>query len=221
MLKRYLCSSIGKKQIIAVSGLVMVLFLIAHLMGNLLIFKGAEALNEYSQMLHDLGGVLWFARIGLIAGFVAHFTFIALLVIQNKKARGVNYAVPVRGDKRSLSTKTMRLSGLIIFIYIFKHLFDYTFTEPSMQNAIINGEYLGLYGMLYNSFLNPIHSIFYIVAMLAIGFHLTHAIQSVFQTFGLHHKNYTPCVNRVSLGLGLLIAVGFSSIPIYVMVTGV
>jgi succinate dehydrogenase / fumarate reductase, cytochrome b subunit len=220
MIKRYLGSSIGKKQIIAVSGLIMVSFLIAHLIGNLLIFKGADALNEYSQMLHNLGSLLWVARIGLIGAFVTHFLFIALLVIQNRKARGVDYAVPIHGSKRSLSTKTMRFSGLVIFVYIFWHLYDYTFTVASPQNAILNGEYQGLYGLLYNSFLNPVRSVFYIVSMFAIGLHLTHAIQSVFQTFGLNHPNYTPCIKRTSLALGLLIAFGFSSIPIYVMVCG-
>ena len=172
-------------------------------------------------MLHDLGGVLWLARIGLIVSFVAHFLFISLLVIQNRKARGVDYSIPVRGSKRSLSTQSMRVSGVIIFVYIFWHLYDYTFTAATPQNALINGDYLGLYGLLYNSFLNPFRSLFYIVAMVAIGMHLTHAIQSVFQTFGLYHPHYTPFIKRTSVIFGVLIALGFSSIPIYVMVNGI
>lgn len=220
MLKKYIASSIGKKQIVAVSGLAMVLFLIIHLLGNFLIFKGPEALNAYSQMLRDLGGLLWVARGGLIASFVAHFLFILLIVIQNKKARSVDYALPIRGSKRSFFTKTMRFSGLVIFIYIAWHLYDYTFTHASLDNAVVKGEYLGLYGLVFNSFLNPFRALFYVIAMCAVGMHLTHAVQSIFQTFGFSHRYYTPIIQRISIGLGAFVAVGFSSIPIYVFFVG-
>ena len=113
MLKAYINSSIGKKQIVAVSGVAMVLFLIAHLSGNLLMFKGPEALNDYSKFLHDLGALLWVARIGLLGAFLLHFIFIIRLVLENRSARKNRYDVAIHDDTRAISTKTMRtLRGL-------------------------------------------------------------------------------------------------------------
>jgi succinate dehydrogenase / fumarate reductase cytochrome b subunit len=210
MLKEYLSSSIGKKQIIAITGLMMAMFLITHLSGNLLMFKGPQALNSYSQMLHDLGGILWVARIGLLGAFVAHFSFTIALVIQNRKARGQSYSTSVNKKTRSFTARLMPFSGGILFAYIVIHLLDFTFT--------VNGEFLGLYGLVYNEFMNPFDSLFYIVAMMSVGFHLTHGIQSVMQTYGFNHPVYTPLIKKISVVLGSVIAVGFSSIPVYVLI---
>lgn len=216
-MKRYFTSSIGKKQIVALTGIAMVLFLIAHLAGNFLIFKGPEALNAYSKTLHDLGGLLWVARIGLLVAFVLHFTFTIMLVVQNRRARGVSYDRPLHSKTRSVSTRVMPLSGIIVFAYIIKHLIDFTFTHATEANAIVNGQHLGLYGLVYNSFLNPVNSFFYIIAMLAIGFHLNHGIQSFVQSLGGHHTVYTPLVKKTGVFLSVVIALGFSSIPLYVL----
>ena len=94
-------------------------------------------------------------------------------------------------------------------------MIDYTFTASTPSNAIVNGQFLGLYGLVYNSFLNPFRVVFYILAMLSIGFHLNHGIQSVSQTFG---KTPSACLKKIGVGLGSLIAIGFSAIPIYVLV---
>ena len=218
MLKAYLSSSIGKKQIIAITGLMMAMFLITHLSGNLLMFKGPQALNSYSQMLHDLGGVLWVARIGLLGAFVAHFSFTIALVIQNRKARGQSYSTSVNKKTRSFTARLMPFSGGILFAYIVIHLLDFTFTDVTAVNAMVNGEFLGLYGLVYNEFMNPFDSLFYIAAMMSVGFHLTHGIQSVMQTYGFNHPVYTPLIKKISVVLGSVIAVGFSSIPVYVLI---
>jgi len=218
MLKAYLSSSIGKKQIVAITGLMMAMFLITHLSGNLLMFKGPQALNSYSQMLHDLGGILWVARIGLLGAFVAHFSFTIALVIQNRKARGQSYSTSVNKKTRSFTARLMPFSGGILFAYIVIHLLDFTFTDVTVVNAMVNGEFLGLYGLVYNEFMNPFDSLFYIVAMMSVGFHLTHGIQSVMQTYGFNHPVYTPLIKKISVVLGSVIAVGFSSIPVYVLI---
>lgn len=217
MLKEYLSSSIGKKQIVAVTGLMMVGFLIAHLSGNFLIFKGPDAINNYAKMLHDLGGLLWVARIGLIIAFVAHFSFTIALVIQNRRARGVSYSTEINKRTRSLSTKLMPYSGLLLLTYVIVHLLDFTFTSANSNNSVVNGEFLGLYGLIFNHFSKPFASLFYIVSMGAVGFHLTHGIQSVMQTYGFYHPFYTPLIKKGSIILGCLIAIGFSSIPIYIL----
>lgn len=213
----YLRSSIGKKQLVAVSGLAMVLFLIAHLLGNLLVFLGPEAINSYAKKLHDLGPLLWVARLGLIATFIVHFGLVINLVIQNKKARMTGYSTALHKNTRSLFTKTMRVSGLLIFIYIGVHLYDFTFTPHTPDISTINGVYYGLYGHLYNYFLNPIRSLFYILVMFSIGFHLVHGVQSVLHTFGFYHEVYTPLIKKMSWVVASFLAIGFSLIPVYVI----
>lgn len=215
----YINSKIGQKQLIAISGLGLVLFLIAHVLGNFNMFLGPEAMNGYAYKLKSLGGgsVLWIARIGLLAMFIIHFGLVFRLVLGNIKARGSSYSKPLHKKTRSLFTKLMRLSGVIIFLYIILHLIDYTFTPHTDLNSTIDGHYLGLYGHVYNSFLNPIRAIWYILAMISISMHLIHGVQSVVQTFGFYHKVYTPLINKASWAVAVFIAIGFSSVPIYVL----
>ncbi len=216
-MKKIFLSLVTIKQLVALSGLAMVGFLVAHLLGNLLIFSGPVALNSYAYKLHSLGPVLWVMRLGLLAMFLMHFILVIYLVIVNKKARKNNYAVSIHKKTRSLFTQTMRYSGLLIFVYIFVHLFDFTFTPHTAENSVIDGVYYGLYGHVYNDFINPIRSVFYIVTMFAIGFHLIHGVQSVLQTFGFYHPVYTPIIKKISWAVAALVALGFSSIPIYVL----
>lgn len=201
---------------VAVTGLMMVLFLIAHLSGNMLIYKGPEAFNHYAEFLESLGGLLWFLRIGMLTAVVLHFSFTISLVIQNRRARPVSYAKPLHPETRSLSTKLMPISGLILLAYIVSHLLDYSLGVLAV-NPFVGELDLGLYGRVVNSFSNPIRVIWYEIAMLSVGFHLTHAVQSVFQTFGFNHAGYTPIIKKLSIALGILIAVGFALIPLYIL----
>ncbi len=216
MLKQYFSSSIGKKQMVAITGLMMVLFLIGHLSGNMLLYKGPDAYNGYAEFLKSLGGILWFMRIGMITAVVLHFYFTISLVIQNRRARGSAYAAPLHKETRSLSTKLMPVSGLILLAYIITHLLDYTFVV-SLDNTFLYGQDFGLYGLVVNSFMNPVRVVWYLIAMLSVGFHLTHAVQSIFQTFGFNHAVYTPVIKKASVCLGILIALGFAAIPLYVV----
>lgn len=210
-------SSIGKKQVVAITGLFLILFLIFHLSGNFLIYKGPDAFNAYAEFLENLGAIKWMARLGLIALFLIHIVFTAMVVIDNRKARPQAYEVVKPVMKRSWATRLMPYTGSVILLYLIFHLLDYTLADHSGQNSIVNGQAMELYGLVYNSFQNPIRVAFYVIGMTAVGFHLTHAIQSVMQTFGFYHVRYTPIIKRVSLVLGIAIAVGFASIPFYMM----
>ncbi len=216
MLKKYLSSSIGKKQVVAVTGLMLILFLIAHLAGNLLIYRGPEAINIYSHTLHSFGPLLRVLELGLTAVFAIHIIFTAMVVIENKKARPIAYAGTPAESKRSLATRIMPYSGTIILFYIIKHLFDFTFVDTTGAEGFINGQNMGLYGVIVNEFSNLYDVSIYVIAMIAVGFHLVHAIQSVCQTFGWNHPVYTPIVKKISLVLGIIIAVSFAAIPLYV-----
>ena len=137
MISRILKSSIGRKQLVAVSGLALVGFLLAHLSGNFLIFKGPEALNDYSDFLHSLGGLLWVARIGLLGAFFLHFGLVIQLIIENRRARGGQYATAIGASTRNFATKTMRYSGMLIFIYIFSVLLAVLFLLCSSCCALL------------------------------------------------------------------------------------
>jgi succinate dehydrogenase / fumarate reductase cytochrome b subunit len=183
-------------------------------------FKGPVAFNNYAKTLKSLGPILWMARAGLLVTFVAHMFFTVQLIRENIAARKKAYKVQGFKTKRPLSTRSMAITGPIIALYLVFHLLDFTLNTHSGPAAMINGVDLGLYGLVVNSFLDPIRSLFYIVAMAAIGLHLTHAVQSLVQTLGFYSEKAKPMLNAISVGLGLLIAVGFSSIPVYIFLGG-
>lgn len=213
MLKSIL--SIRKKQIVAVTGVALFGFLLAHLSGNFLIFKGPEAFNGYAQFLHDLGPILWAMRIGLIAAFVLHMFFTVLVVKENRQARAQRYAVNKdQGENKTLLVRLMPYTGITIFAYLIFHLLDFTFAE---KTGVINGVDYGLYGLVVNTLSNPIHGGLYIVAMLAIGVHLAHALQSVVQTFGFSNQCIRPKLVQASLIGGFGIALAYCAIPIYLI----
>ena len=212
-------SSIAKKQIVAVSGLILISFIIIHLIGNLFIFWGPAALNGYSEKLHKMPELLLFLRLGLIAAFATHIIMTISLVIDNYRSCGGlrRYEVENSKSKRSLSSRLMALSGLYIFVFLIAHLLDFTFIDVHGPKSIINGQSLGIYGVVVNAFLDPVHSLLYILAVSFIGLHLHHGVQSVLQSFGFNHPKWTPLIKKTGAYLGLFIAVGFSSIPVYVL----
>ena len=209
-------STIQKKQIVGITGLAMVGFVLAHLSGNFLIYKGAEAYNAYAQFLHDLGPLLWVARIGLLAAFVLHMGFTINLVIANKKARKDRYYKYQNHRKESsLATQLMPLTGTIILLYIIFHLLDFSLAE---KVGVIEGIDYGLFGLVVNTLGDPIHAILYIIAMASVGLHMYHAFQSVFQTFGIMTHASQQKIGLVSKAFGVAIAVLYSSIPVYILI---
>jgi succinate dehydrogenase / fumarate reductase cytochrome b subunit len=220
MMTQVLKSSIAKKQIVAVTGLMLILFLIGHLAGNLYMYAGPEAFNAYAKKLASLRPGLLVVEIGLLAVFIIHLSVTALLVLENIKARGeIRYQVQKSRGNRSLATRLMPFTGTIILLFVGWHLLDFTFCDHHGPRSVLSdGKSYGLYGVVYNAFLDPIHSGLYILAMICIGFHLSHGVQSFLQTMGFHHPCYTPIVKKISTGTGILIALGYSSIPIYIMI---
>lgn len=213
------CTSIGKKQVVAVTGLLLIGFLIGHLAGNLFIYGGAEAFNGYAHKLEKLRPALYLVEAVLLVIFVIHLTLTALLVYDNVQARPERYAMKESQGPRSLATQLMSPTGAIIVAFVIWHLLDFTFSDHhGLRGILADGESYGLYGVVYNSFSDPFHSLLYIIAMIAIGFHLSHALQSFMQTFGFHSPVYTPVIKKISAGLGIIVATGYSSIPVYVLI---
>jgi succinate dehydrogenase / fumarate reductase cytochrome b subunit len=222
--KGFLRSSVLRKQIVAVTGLAMVGFLVAHLSGNLLIYAGPDAFNAYAEKLRGLGPLLWAMRAGLIAAFAIHVWFTVSLARENRTARNHRYEVDSPKGDRSFATTTMFYTGIVVVAFLVLHLFDFTFgTKTGPQSVVPRIEpdvSQGLFGLVWNSF-GPAGGVWrvpvYVGVMAGIGLHLSHAIQSVFQTFGFNHPRYTPIIRVGSIVIGAAIALGFASIPIYAL----
>lgn len=214
-------SSVFRKQIVAVTGLIWVGFIIMHMAANLLLFIGPEALNGYSEMLHAIPELLWAARIVLIAAFVIHVYFTIALVLENRAARSQPYEVKNDHGETTFAKKTMILSGLLVFFFVFLHLTDFTLPAKIGPDTVLTGAEgeasFGLYGLVWNSLKFPPRAIFYLLAVACVGMHLSHGIQSLFQTIGFFHDRYTPVIRRASIVLGAVVAIGFSLVPIYIV----
>jgi succinate dehydrogenase / fumarate reductase cytochrome b subunit len=204
-------TSIGKKMVVAVTGLVLVGFLIVHMVGNLQIFAGREAINRYSAFLHSSPGLLWTARIVLLVAVLLHMVAIAQLYFQNRAARGVRYR-----KKRELAatyaSRTMYLSGPIVAAYVVYHLLH--LTTGDVGPPFIPGD---VYQNMVNGFRVPTISILYVVANVLLALHLYHGIWSFTQTVGLSHPKYDRARRRVAQGLTVLLLVGFLSVPVAVL----
>lgn len=213
----YVHSSIGKKQVVAATGLALILFVVGHLAGNLTVFAGPQAVNHYAEKLAGFRPALNFIEAGLAFIFIVHMLFTFLLVVQNARSRESKYQVKNTKGKKSLSTRLMPISGIVIFVFVILHLLDFTFVSKGGMRSFINGESYGLFGILYNSFKDPVHAYWYVIAMMCVGLHLHHGISSFAQTFGLVNSTTLPKLERVSSILALVIAFAYSAIPIYIL----
>lgn len=213
-LTRLCRSTIGKKVIVAVTGLILVLFLIAHVGGNLLYFAGRERINAYSAFLHDSPAMLWGARIVLLVSVIAHIVVTLRLAKLRREARPIGY----QGGKSTITnyaTRTMILSGPLVAAFVVYHILHFT-TGTAHPDPFKAGD---VHANVTLSFSNPVIAGVYIVAMVLLLGHLFHGIWSMLQTIGLRHPKYDTLVRRVSVLLALIIVVGFMSIPVYVLMT--
>ncbi len=218
-----LSTTVGKELIVGVTGVLLVGFILAHLVGNLLLIVGPEAFNHYAAQLNNLGELLWVARIGLIVTFVAHISMAISLSRASAAARGTQrYEVEKSVGRKTAATRLMLISGVTILCFVLFHIYDFTITgdregDRSFIDAISDTESMGLYGVVFNSFANPLRSLFYIIAVCGVGLHLSHAISSVVVTLGILTEKSTDKAELAAKVIGLIVAVGFSSIPLYVL----
>jgi len=212
-----LSSSIARKQIVAITGFLLIFFIITHLGGNLLIYAGPGVLNSYAHKLHSVGPLLLIPRILLFLIFVTHLFVIHILVIQNIKARGglKRYAIDQAVGKRTVGERLILWSGIYIFVFVIFHLFNFALADQHGPHTFIHGKSYGLYGLVFNYFTNPIHDALYILAMCFLGLHLSHGVQSIIQTCGFRPK-WGRIFQKFSNYFAWIITIGYSSIPIYV-----
>jgi succinate dehydrogenase / fumarate reductase cytochrome b subunit len=204
-------STVGKKAVMAVSGAVLVLFVLGHLAGNLQIYEGSEKLNAYSRFLHSMPGLLWGARITLLVMVLLHIWSALQLALGNWDARPTGY-VQKKATGSSYASRTMYWSGPIILAFVIYHLLDFTFgnVNPNFQEGDVYANVVASFSVV------PIAA-FYIIAMLALCLHLYHGLWSMFQSLGFYQPRYTPVLKRAAATIAILIAAGNISIPISVM----
>jgi len=204
-------STVGKKAVMAVSGVVLFLFVLGHLAGNLQIYEGPEKLNSYSRFLRSMPGLLWGARITLLGMVLLHIWSALQLAWRNWDARPIGYARR-KAKNSSYASRTMYWSGPILLAFVVYHLLDFTFgtVNPNFQEGNVYANVVASFQVI------PI-SAFYIVAMLALCLHLYHGLWSMFQSVGFYQPRYTPVLKHAAATIAILIAAGNISIPISVM----
>src|SRR6185369_1475095 len=208
---RFYESTIGKKAIMAVTGLVLFGFLIAHMLGNFQIFLGREVMNHYAATLHGNPALLWSVRTILLVSVVLHIWASIQLSMIKKEARPVAY-VKRANIVSSWASRSMMLSGPIIAVFVVFHLLHLT-TGTIHPNFVE----LHAYENLVNGFMVVPFSIVYIVVMILIGFHLNHGIWSMFQSLGFSHPRYTPMIKKFAAVFSWILIAGFISVPVAVL----
>jgi succinate dehydrogenase / fumarate reductase cytochrome b subunit len=210
----YFTSSIGKKQIMAITGFGLIGFTLSHLAGNFLLFLGADAFNQYAHALTS-NPLIYVAEAGLIGMFLLHITLAVILKTENSQARPVKYYNKTRtGRGETFASMTMPYTGAILLVFLILHLLNFKF-GTQYQTVVGGVEMRDLYKTVVEYFANPLYVLWYCFAMISLGLHTSHGFQSVFQTWGFNHKKYTPSVQGISLLYGLFVAIGFSSLAIF------
>ena len=208
VLSRFWQSTIGKKIVMAVTGIIGILFVIGHMSGNLLMFKGQEAMSHYAQLLRTSMPLLWTVRIGLISAVVLHAVAAYQLTMRSRAARPDGYAER-RPQVTTFAARTIRWGGVLMLVFIVAHLLQLTIgaIHPDFTH-------LDPYNNVRILLSNPLMAAFYVLAMAALGLHLYHGTWAVVRTLGVARPSAQPLKRRVALAVAIIVAAGFMIIPI-------
>jgi succinate dehydrogenase / fumarate reductase cytochrome b subunit len=200
-------SSIGKKAAMGVTGVIMVLYLITHVLANLLVFDGPDRINRYAALLHSSGGALWGARAVLILAVILHVVAAVQLSIRSRAARPVGYARGRDPQVSTLAARTMLWGGVLIVVFLVYHILHFT-TGGAHPDFVA----LDPHHNVTTGFRNPWVVGFYAVAMIAVGLHLYHGVWSSGRSLGLSQPTPQPLKRRLAVALALLVWAGFTAI---------
>jgi succinate dehydrogenase / fumarate reductase cytochrome b subunit len=206
-----LWSSIGKKLLMALTGLAFCGFLAGHLAGNLTIYGGKDAFNSYAEHLHALGPVLTLMEWGLLVFAVVHVCTGLTLFYQNLAARSSRYVVNKRAGGRTIGSMTMPYTGIILLAFVIFHLINFHFVDKTNTT---------IYQIVDQAFESPLYVVIYILAMIVAALHVSHGLWSAFQTIGVNHTKYMPFIMALSIMFSLAVGFGFGIIPIYLSFAG-
>ena len=200
-------SSIGKKLLMALTGLSFVGFLVVHLVGNLTLYGGPGVFNSYVGHLLSLGPVITVAEIGLCALGLVHVCTGLLLFYGNLQARPVRYQVNKNAGGRTLGSATMPYTGLIMLAFLVMHLFTLRFADKAGTT---------LYDIVATIFSHPFYVIIYLFVMAVVAVHISHGFWSLFQTLGANHPKYMPLIQALGIVASVAFGVGFGFIPLFI-----
>lgn len=191
------------KMVVALTGLGLVGFVIFHMLGNLQVFEGSDAINRYAALLHEMPIALWTARLTLLAVVVVHIALAIQLALRNRRARPVAYAVR-EYRVASLSSRTMVFTGSLLLLFIVFHVLHLTagLFDPSTHNQLDERGHVDVYGKVIQAFQNPLYVALYCAGQLVLGMHLSHAVSGSLQTLGLEHA----ALNRLFKAAGPTVA---------------
>jgi len=209
-LKLFLASSLGRKTVMAVTGLLLVGFLVLHLAGNLLLFADdtGATFDAYAAQYHARPALLYTAEVLLVALFWCHIYLAFRTTLDNREARQRGYAIRQSLGKRTIASASMFVTGAVILAFLIVHLLDFRLNPASEQ---------GLARLVKARLTSPLGISMYAVALLALGLHLSHAVKSALQTLGINHPRFTPLLSKAALGLAVVLFIGFASIPLMLL----
>jgi succinate dehydrogenase / fumarate reductase cytochrome b subunit len=209
----FLTSSIGKKMVMSATGLLLVVFLIVHLAGNLLIFVDADgaAFNAYGSTYHENPAFLYTAEVGLIVLFATHIWLAFRTSIDNREARPQRYAIRATAGKSSVASSSMFITGAIVLGFLVIHVLDFRLSSDAAED---------LAHAVKSRLSSPLGGAIYMTGVLALGVHLSHALKSALQTLGISHPRFTPLIQRATLGLAVVLFLGFTSFPVVMLAKG-
>jgi succinate dehydrogenase / fumarate reductase cytochrome b subunit len=215
---RFLTSSIGTKIVMAATGTLLILFLVAHVLGNLEVFWGRDAMNHYGELLRTFPGMLWVARAGLLALAVLHIISAARVARLNRMARPERYARK-RNQVTTIFARTMVLSGIALAAFIVFHILHFTVRsiEPAYQTLHDASGRHDIFGMVVDAFQRPLVTAIYLIAMLLLGMHLAHGVSSAVHTLGAEHPRYRGSLRHAGTVVAALIVLGFIAVPLSVL----
>jgi len=211
----FIDTTIGKKILMALSGLILFGFTIGHMAGNLQVFLGPEVFNGYAIGLHDLGKLLWVARIILLAAIIVHIWMAVALVTRTRAARPEGYR-KLKFEKATFAGRTMMFSGLTLLFFLLYHLAHFTFPGVAM-GAYEHQHYSAVYTNFVNGFSIPWVVALYIAAMISLGLHLYHGAYSLFQTLGFNNPVRNASVRKTAQLVAMIVTVGNIILPLSVL----
>lgn len=210
-LTRVMMSSIGKKYLMALTGLGFIGFLCGHLAGNLTLYVGRDAFISYAEHLHALGPLVTVAEISLLSLAIVHVLTGSTLFYQNFRSRPERYCVNKSAGGRTIGSRTMPYTGFLVLIFVIIHLMNFHFVDKT-DTTIFN--------IVAATFEDTVAMMFYIFSMVVVAIHVSHGLWSSFQTLGANHPKYMPGVMILSVVFAMVVGVGFGFLPIYVTMMG-
>jgi len=202
-------SSVGKKSVMAASGLLLSLFLLTHLLGNSTSFMGRAAFNSYAEKLHSYGILVNIFEIVLLALFLIHIITGIILYFENLKARPARYAVNASEGGRTFGSRTMPYTGVIILIFIVVHLLNFHFTDRSIPIADLVRQLLS----------RPVLASFYICSLFCVALHVSHGAWSLFQSIGFNHEKYNRILVNGAVAFSIIVGIVFILIPVLTLIS--